>query len=116
MQLQVNTDDNVHGREDVTRAVEAELDNAVGRFASQLTRVEVHLGDMNGAKHGAADKRCMMEARPAGHQPVAVTHQADSLQEAIAGAAKKLQSRLESMLGKRDAAKGGASIRDNELR
>jgi ribosome-associated translation inhibitor RaiA len=112
MQIQVNTDDHVHGREDVTRAVEQEVTRALRRFEKHITRVEVHLGDVNAGKHGAADKRCMMEARPANHQPVAVTHQADSLPLAIAGAAKKLQSRLDTVLGRLADAKGTASIRD----
>lgn len=115
MQIQVNTDDHIHGREDVTRAVEAEVTSALGRFEGQVTRVEVHLSDANGGKHGAADKRCMLEARPSGHQPLAVTHEADTLEEAISGAAKKMQRRLDTMLGRLNTAKGGASIRDNEL-
>ena len=113
MQIQVNTDDHVHGREDVTRAVTREVEHALQRFAARLQRVEVHLGDVNGGKHGADDKRCMMEARPAGHPPVAVTHQADTLPLAISGAAKKLQHRLETVLGKIADAKGRESIRDS---
>lgn len=113
MQIQVNTDDHVHGREDVTRAVTQEVEHALHRFASRLQRVEVHLGDTNAGKHGADDKRCMMEARPAGHPPVAVTHQADTLQLAIQGAARKLQHRLETVLGRISDAKGRESIRDS---
>jgi hypothetical protein len=114
MQIQVNTDDNVHGREDVIRTVEAEVTHALKRFEGQLTRVEVHLGDENAGKHGPADKRCMIEARPANRQPVAVTHQADSLVGAISGAARKMQHRLDTVLGKQNHAKGAASIRDGE--
>ena len=113
MQIQVNTDDHVHGREDVTRAVTREVEHALHRFAARLQRVEVHLGDVNAAKHGADDKRCMMEARPSGHPPVAVTHQAESLQLAISGAARKLQQRLETVLGRISDAKRRESIRDH---
>jgi hypothetical protein len=42
--------------------------HALRRFASQITRVEVHVADVNAGKQGSADKRCMMEARPAGRQ------------------------------------------------
>jgi hypothetical protein len=66
------------------------VEQALHRFASRLQRVEVHLGDTNAGKHGADDKRCMMEARPSGHPPVAVTHQADTLPLAISGAAALL--------------------------
>lgn len=116
MQIQVNTDDHVHGREDVTRAVTQEVEHALQRFAARIQRVEVHLGDVNADKHGPDDKRCMIEARPAGHPPVAVTHQAETLPLAIQGAAKKLQGRLESVLGKISDAKGRESIRDPDLR
>lgn len=116
MQVQVNTDDNVQGREELARAVEEEVERVLGRFEDHLTRVEVHLSDTNAAKGGVADKRCMMEARPRGQQPVAVTHEAATLGEAIGGAAKKLRSRLEGLLGRLHEAKGAPSIRDNEQR
>lgn len=113
MQIQVSTDDTVNGREDVTRAVTQEVQHALRRFASHLQRVEVHLGDTNAGTHGADDKRCVMEARPSGHPPIAVTHQADTLPLAISGAAKKLQHRLETVLGKISDANGRESIRDH---
>jgi hypothetical protein len=116
MQVQVNTDDNIPGREEMIRDVESEVTHALRRFASQITRVEVHLNDVNAGKEGSADKRCMMEARPAGRQPEAVTHQADTVGEAISGASRKLQARLETVLGRAHEAKGRASIRDNENR
>ena len=66
MQIQVNTGDNVEGREELIARVEAGVAAALSRFDDRLTRVEVHLGDENAGKSGAADKRCMIEARPAG--------------------------------------------------
>lgn len=84
--------------------------------ASPITRVQIHLGDENAGKSGAADKRCVMEARPAGRQPVAVTHKAATLEEACDGAAEKLGNLLESKFGRLDDRKGAASIRDNDRR
>ena len=87
MDIQVNTDHNVAGSEALTQMVEAEVRSGLERFAGRLTRVEVHLGDENAEKDGGgADKRCMLEARPAGMQPVVVNHHADRLEEAVAGA------------------------------
>ena len=40
----------------------------------------------------------MMEARLEGHQPIAVTDESDSLDEAIAGAADKLKRSLDHTL------------------
>jgi ribosome-associated translation inhibitor RaiA len=64
------------------------------------TRVEVHLSDENGDKPGPHDLRCQLEARPKGHQPISVTHKADSLEQAIDGAAEKLEHALEHLFGK----------------
>ncbi|MBE0545141.1 MAG: HPF/RaiA family ribosome-associated protein [Verrucomicrobia bacterium] len=65
------------------------------------TRVEVHLSDENGEKTGGRDKRCMMEARLEGHQPIAVTDEAETIAQAIDGAADKLKSALDSTLGRK---------------
>jgi len=111
MQIQVNTDDNVEGREALVLRVEAEVSDTLGRFSDQITRVEVHLSDENSDKSGTNDKRCLMEARLAGRQPVAVTHTAGSLDEAFSGAAEKLKRSLESALGRLKDHKGRDSIR-----
>ncbi len=111
MQIQVNTDANIKGRDDLVRQIEAEINTALNQFSDQITRIEVHLSDENAGKSGSADKRCLMEARPAGHQPIAVSHEGATLEEAYSGAAKKLRSSLESTLGRASDHKGGASIR-----
>lgn len=113
MQVLVNTDHHITGSEDVTQLVEAVVAANVERFIDRITRVEVHLNDVNGAKHGERDKRCMMEARVGGVAPVAVTNEAPSLIEAIEGAGGKLQRALEHTLG-RLAAKSGRSPREAE--
>lgn len=109
MLVQVNTDNHVDGTEELTRLVEAEVAGAVGRFGDQITRVEVHVNDVNGPKSGG-DKRCMMEARISGHQPVAVTHVADSIPEAVTGAAEKLERSLDRTLGRLSDHKGRTSM------
>jgi hypothetical protein len=114
VQVQVTTDRAVDGGEELIREVEAEVGAALSRFGERLTRVEVHLGDENAAKHGAADKSCTLEARPAGQQPVAVTHHAATSVEALRGALQKLQNLLESKFGRLDARKGRDSIRHDE--
>lgn len=115
MQIQVNTDDNVEGQE-LARRIEGKVSASLSRFSGQITRVEVHLSDENAGKSGGMDKRCLMEARPTGHQPLAVSHQAATLEEAFSGAAKKLQRSLESTLGRLGNRKGGSSIRTDEHR
>jgi hypothetical protein len=114
MQIQVNTDANIEGREALVRHVEAEVATALDRFNDRITRVEVHLSDENAGKAGGGEKRCLMEARLAGSQPVAVSYGHATLEEAISGAATKLHNLLESSLGRSNNHKGGASIRTDD--
>ncbi|CAN5647755.1 hypothetical protein BH23DEI1_BH23DEI1_24310 [soil metagenome] len=101
MQIQVNTDRNIEGNEAMTQFVESVVESALDRFSAQITRVEVHLSDQNSNKKGGGDDiRCMMEARLAGLQPIAVTHSAATMEEAADGAAGKMQRSLESTLGR----------------
>ncbi|EIK42908.1 hypothetical protein O59_001189 [Cellvibrio sp. BR] len=100
MQIQVNTDKNIPGKEGLARQIEGILSKNLGRFSAQLTRVEVHLSDENGAKSGRKDKRCLLEARLAGREPAAVTGEAGTIEQAVAGASQKMVSLLDSELGK----------------
>lgn len=115
MQIQVHTAKNVNVSGEMARRIEAALESALSRHSDQITRVEVHLGDENAGRSGGADKRCMMEARPAGKQPVAVTHHAASMGEACSGAVHKLAALIESSYGRSDGRKGGDSIRHLEV-
>jgi hypothetical protein len=99
MQVQVRTDSSIHGSDNLTHVVEGAVEGAVKRWTPRITRVEVHLSDINRHK-GGIDKRCVMEARLGGLQPIAVTHLAVTLPEAIDGAAEKLKKSLETTLGR----------------
>ena len=100
MQIQVNTDHNIPGHEALVTRVEETVNKALQRFGTQITRVEVHLSDDNGNKSGANDKRCVMEARLEGHQPLVASHHAESVKQAYSGAATKLKTALTHALGK----------------
>lgn len=94
MQIQVHTDHNTDGREKVVDYLRGVVEDAVSHFSGHITRIEVHLGDENGAKAGSDDKRCMMEARVENRHPIAVTHHAATVGEAVDGAAGKLKRSL----------------------
>jgi ribosome-associated translation inhibitor RaiA len=100
MHVQTNTDRNIQASESLAAQVEAVVTSALGRFVDRVTRVEVHLSDENGAKSGADDKRCMMEARLEGRPPTAVTHRAATVELAMDGAAEKLARSIESSLAR----------------
>jgi hypothetical protein len=116
VQIQVNTDTNIDATDELVRTIDAELDSALSRFGDHITRVEVHIGDENAGKSDGVDKRCVLEARPAGQPPVVVTHHAGSVAEACSGAVQKLEKLLESKYGKSDQRKGSESIRHMEVR
>ena len=110
MLVEINTDNHVTFSDDLSRQVEAEVAGALDRFGDQITRVIVQLNDTNAHKAGDHDKRCLMEARIAGHQPVAVSHEAATLEGAISAAAEKLERSLDHILGKLGHKKGRTSF------
>jgi ribosome-associated translation inhibitor RaiA len=98
MQININTDKSIGRRLGLDEHVETVVQAAVGRFGEQITRVEVHLSDENGAKGGGS--RCVLEARVTGYQPIAVHDNSDNLHQAISGAADKLKRAIDSALGR----------------
>jgi hypothetical protein len=63
--------------------------------------VDVHLSNQNSEQEAGNDSlRCMIEARLEGHQPMAVTHQAATLDQAVDGAADKLTHLIDHTLGR----------------
>ena len=100
MQIQINSDKNVTLHAKLSNFVESELHRVLHRFDRQLTRVEVHLSDGNGPKTGPQDKRCKLEVRPRGLQPLVVTGESHDLQLSISGAAEKMKRHLEATFGR----------------
>jgi len=101
MQIQINTDRNIAGHEALGAQVSGVVENALSRISDHITRVEVHLSDENSDKKGGNyNMRCVMEARLEGRKPIAVTHQAATLDQAVDGAADKLSRLTESTLGR----------------
>jgi hypothetical protein len=86
----------------------AVIEAGLSRYKDRLTRVEVHLSDVNGPK-GGVDCRCALEARPSGRQPVAVRSEAHTPDDAVKGAVDKMSSLLTTVFGRESDAKGGPS-------
>ena len=106
MQILINSDHHIKGGESANETVESIVGAAVDRFADRITRIEVHLSDTNGPKHGERSKRAVMEARIGGLRPVAVAHEAPNLLSAVESAADKLKRSLEHALARRDQLPG----------
>ena len=102
MQVQVNSK-HIQGSQRLQEWVSAAVTDQLDHFDDYLTRVEIHLSDDNAHKTGSDDKRCQIEFRPKGHQAMSVTHKADSLEQAVNGAATKARHALEHLMGKLEA-------------
>ena len=100
MRIQINSDKNIAVDTRVMQYVRAEVNRFLRRFGSKLTRVEVHLSDVNSRKFGVNDKRCMIEARPARHRPLTATDRAQTVRQAVGGALTKLRSGLDAFYGR----------------
>lgn len=74
---------------------------ALRHFGTRITRVNVHLSDENSSqKTTRDDTKCVLEARVAGLQPVAVEHRDLSIERAFAGATNKLHRKLKRLVGR----------------
>ena len=100
MQIQVHCDKHIKNDVRLEEWVDTTVKDRLDLFEEDITRVDVFLSDENGGKSGPNDKRCKMEARPKGHQPLIVSEDADSVDRAVEGAAEKLQHALEHLFGK----------------
>ncbi len=103
MKIQLNTDSHIVGSQALTDEVERKITSTLKRFSDRITRVEVHLSDLNSTKTGTEDKRCVVEARVAGLSPISASHQAPTLALAIDGAREKIANALDTAFGKREA-------------
>lgn len=95
MQININSDRHIQVNETLVEKWRTEIADALQRFGDWITRVEVQLNDTNSAaKGGGDDIRCLMEARPAGQQPVSVEVRAATVEEAISQGLGALRRRL----------------------
>lgn len=78
-----------------------QVEHALRHMAEEFTRVQVHLHDDNAAKGGSNDKRCVMEARPTGADPLTVDATGDDFYVTVTATAKKLERAARSFSDKR---------------
>lgn len=113
MQVLLNTDPNVDGRQAMSDHLEAVVKDAMHRFGEHVTRVEAHIADVNSQAKGSDDDiQCTLEARLAGLEPVVVKDHAGNAHQAINGAAGKLQRAVGSLLAKHDRKRPGHAADD----
>jgi ribosomal subunit interface protein len=101
MKIQVNSNNTIAVDASLTRFVEGKVRRVLGRFTAKLTRVEVHLSDIDNRKTGQADKRCLIEVRPAGARPLSASAKATKMASAIDEAVSKMQRSLTTFFGRK---------------
>lgn len=92
MKIQLNTDKNILGDERFKSHLNTLIKDKFARFSDYITRIEVHLSDENSQRGGEQDKRCLIEARLENKQPVAVSSDAHTIEEAVTDALEKLKT------------------------
>lgn len=101
MQVLLNTDPNVDGRQQMSDHLELVVKDALDRFGGQITRVEAHLADANSqSKAGPDEIHCTLEARLTGRDPIVVKDHAGNAHQAISGAVGKLKRAIATVLDK----------------
>ena len=117
MQVQINTDHNIENNATLIAELTSVVESALDRFSDQITQVTVRLNDENSDKKGGnKDIICSIEAHLAGRQPVAVSHQAATVAQAVEGAADKLANLLQSTLDRlHDQTRHRAEERKHDL-
>ena len=100
MTIQINTDKTITGEKRSIDFFTSQIAEALQRFESHITRIEVHLKDENGKKEGFNNISCLLEARLEGRQPIAITNQADTVDLAVTGAIDKIKTAIETILGR----------------
>jgi ribosome-associated translation inhibitor RaiA len=100
MKIQVNSDKTIAVDASMIRFVQSDVRSVLGRFAAKVTRVEVHLSDVENRKTSRADKRCLVEVRPAGARPLAASATDSKLGSAVHEALRKMQRLLTTFFGR----------------
>ena len=103
MIIQLNADNNLSIHDDFAGTIDNLLLEKLKRFSKHISRLEVHFSDENASKQGVSDKRCMLEARIEGKEPIAVTNEGETYEHALHGAIEKLKASLNTIIGKMEA-------------
>ena len=100
MTIQLNTDKHIKGTESLEQWVTEKISHALKHYEEYITRVEVHLSDLNADKGGIDDIQCKIEARVKGIQPVLVTSKNATKEIALDDAVDKMKAILRTTIEK----------------
>ena len=106
MQFMFNSDNQTPLGSETAEKVEAIVGSRLVRISDRLTRVEVHVSDVDGPRSGGDDKRCAIEIRPNGMRPISAADEASTVEGAVSAAADKVLKAFDRQIGKATTRKG----------
>jgi hypothetical protein len=100
MKILINSDSSIAMDARLVKLIMREATELLDRFSDHLTRVEIHLTDIDRGKTGRVDKRCLVEVRVAGMKPIVTSTQTREIETAVNQALRKTVRALNTSLGK----------------
>ncbi len=105
MQFQFNSDNRVDAGAATASNLETLVRQKLGHVTEHLSRVEVHVGDVNGPRRG--DRiTCAVELRPNGMEPISARDEASNVEVAVASATDKALTAFNRQIGRQTSRKG----------
>lgn len=101
MLIQINTDKNIEGTTEMISHFSELIQHQLERFDEHITRVVVFLSDENGSREAGNDKKCVLEVRPKGQDPIVLTTVTDAIHQSVKTAAEKMFLTLEKSMAKK---------------
>lgn len=103
MMINFNTDNNIEGSAEMSSHFQETVQDILQRFEEDITRVEIHVKDVNGNKEGTPDKHCSLEARLKGFDPISTSAESTEVHHAVKQAADKMKLVLNKKFEKRNS-------------
>lgn len=98
MIIQFNTDHSIKGIKKLKAPLEAVMTSGSDKTYSKITQLEVYLSGEDSNTDGQNDKLCKIEARLEGMNPIAVSSNANTHEQAVEGAMHMLKHSLDARL------------------
>lgn len=102
MDFQFNTDNIVDGTQGLADKAEARVRHTLRHVTRRLTRVEVHIRDVDGLNNRPDGIEARIEARPRNGDPLGASARGGDPMQALSAALDSLSAKLSSHLGKAD--------------
>ena len=100
MTIQINTDNHIEGSQKMEDYYRERLETGLAHYTELITRLEVHVADLNADKGGDDDIQVRIEARIRGKEPVLVEAKHENQEAALSAAIDKIQGVMRKVKGK----------------